>query len=82
MINFRILNTDNYPPEDYVKYIAIITEEQAMELTGQVYTDTCLFNPVVFEGNWVIGLGEIAYCDNPKFMWVKDLPLIPYVPAE
>jgi len=70
------------PPEDYNKYIAIVTEAQAMELAGQEYTEFCYFNPVIFEGNWVIGAGEIACCDNPQFMWVKDLTLIPNVPTE
>jgi hypothetical protein len=79
-MNFKTLNTADYPPEDYIKYIAIITEEQAMELAGQVYTDTSLFYPVILDGNWIIGLGEIAYCDNPKFMWVKDLEVFYYVP--
>ena len=75
-----MFNTTDYTPEDYNKYIAIITEAQATELAGQVYTDTSLFNPVILNGYWIIGLGEIAYCDNPQFMWVKDLELTYYVP--
>ena len=40
-----------------------------------------MFNPIILNDVWVIFLGEIELCDNPEFMWVKDLPielLIPY----
>jgi len=30
--------------------------------------------------NWIISTQEIDQCVNPEFMWVKDLPLIEWVP--
>ena len=69
-------------PEEYNQYIAVLTEQQAMELTGQEYTDYSYFNPIILNGEWAISMEEIVNCTNEQFMWVKDLPLIPYVPAE
>lgn len=66
--------------EYYSQYIAIITEAQAMELTEQELAPYWLFNPVVLNGEWTISMEEVVGCTNPQFMWVKDLPLIPYVP--
>lgn len=67
--------------EEYSQYIAVLTEQQAIELTGQEYTDYSYFNPIVLNGEWAITMEEIVNCTNEQFMWVKDLPLIPYVPA-
>ena len=30
--------------------------------------------------NWIISIEEINQCENPEFMWVKDLPLIEFKP--
>jgi hypothetical protein len=68
--------------EEYSQYIAVLTEAQAMELTGQELAPYWFFNPVILNGEWAISLEEIAGCTNGQFMWVKDLPLIPYIPAE
>jgi len=32
--------------------------------------------------NWIISVEEMANNINPNYMWVKDLPLILYVPKE
>ena len=48
-------------------------------LIGQLYTEDSYFDPIQdIDNNWVISLEEIEFCTNPKFMWVKDLELIPY----
>ena len=39
------------------------------------------FNPIQdADDKWVISVEEIDQCVNPDFMWVKELPLIPYNP--
>jgi len=70
----------NIPQEEYSQYIAILTEQQALDLTDQEYTNYCYFNPIILDNNWIITMEEIVNCTNEQFMWVKDLPLIPYVP--
>jgi len=64
--------------------VAIITEEQAIELFGQTF-DECgsLFYPVQdFYNRWVISEIEVTYNTNTNFPWVNSLPLIPWVPKE
>jgi hypothetical protein len=68
--------------EYYNQYIAVLTEAQAMELTNQELAPYWLFNPVILNDNWTISMEEVVGCTNGQFMWVKDLPLIPYFPAE
>lgn len=63
-------------------FVAIITEEQATELAGQELAPYWLFYPAILDNNWTISKEEIDGCVNEQYMWVKDLPLIPYVPAE
>lgn len=58
-----------------------LTEQEAELLNGKEYTDGCFFNPVpdinvddyIFEG-------EVNGCTNEKYMWVKDLEQVEYVP--
>lgn len=62
-----------------------LTISQKDEITGQQYAPDSYFNPITsLEGAntvWVISTQEMESCTNPKYMWVKDLPLIPYEPA-
>ena len=68
-------------PEQYSLYVGLLTEIQKNELVGQWYADDSYFNPIQdADDNWVISVEEINQCVNPDFMWVKDLPLIPYNP--
>jgi hypothetical protein len=68
-------------PENYSQYVGLLTEIQKEELVGQWYMDDSYFNPIQDnDNNWVISVEEISQCVNPDFMWVVDLPLIPYVP--
>jgi hypothetical protein len=61
--------------------VGLLTEQQKNELVGQQYTTDIHFNPIQdFQDNWVISIEEITLCDNPQFLWVKDLPLIEYQP--
>lgn len=68
-------------PENYSQYVGLLTETQKEELVGQWYMPDSYFNPIEDnDDNWVISVEEINQCENPLFMWVKDLPLIPYIP--
>jgi hypothetical protein len=62
--------------------VALLTETQKNELVGQLYAPDSYFNPIQdADGNWIISTQEQEFCTNPDFLWVKDLPLIPYNPA-
>jgi len=58
-----------------------LTEIQAYTIRGQQYTDSSYFSPVKDgDGYWFISAEEVEKCDNADFLWVKDLPAVPYVP--
>jgi hypothetical protein len=62
--------------------VGLLTIEQKDELLGQEYAPDSFFNPIetAIENQWVISIEEMEYCTNELFLWVKDLPLIEYVP--
>jgi len=61
--------------------VALLTIEQKDSIVGQIYAPDSYFNPIQDNSdNWIISLEEVEQCVNPDFMWVKDLPLIEYVP--
>ena len=67
--------------EQYDLYVGLLTEQQKNDLILQWYAPDCYFNPIQdLNDNWVISVEEMANCVNDEFMWVKDLPLIPYNP--
>jgi len=68
-------------PENYSQYVGLLTETDKDLLIGQWYMDDSYFNPIQDnDDRWVISVEEISQCVNPDFMWVVDLPLIPFVP--
>lgn len=61
--------------------VGLLTETQKDELVGQLYDLDSYFNPIQdINDNWIISIEEIEQCVNPNFIWVKDLPLIEYIP--
>ena len=63
--------------------VGLLTIEQKDLLVGQEYAPDSFFNPLQDNAdNWVISVEEMANCVNDEFMWVKELPLILYVPKE
>lgn len=61
--------------------VGLLTEVQKDELVGQMYDEDSYFNPIQdLNDNWIISVEEIDQCVNPNFMWVKELPFIPYEP--
>jgi len=61
--------------------VGLLTEQQKNELVGQQYTANSYFNPIQdTNDNWIISQEEINYCDNKDFLWIKNLPLIDFIP--
>ena len=61
--------------------VGLLTENQKDSLVGQLYDEDSYFNPIQDDfDNWIISIEEMDFCVNPEFQWVKDLPLIDYVP--
>ena len=61
--------------------VGLLTETQKDSLLGQLYDEDSYFNPIQdINDNWIISIEEMEFCVNPEFQWVKDLPLIDYVP--
>jgi hypothetical protein len=61
--------------------VAPLTTLQKDELLGQLYTTDSYFNPIQDCNDvWIISTEEQEFCDNPHFIWVKELSLIDYCP--
>jgi hypothetical protein len=61
--------------------VGLLTIEQKYSLVEQLYAPDSYFNPIQdAQDNWVISVEEMEQCVNPDYLWVKDLPLIEYVP--
>lgn len=61
--------------------VGLLTEDQRNQLVGQLYGEDSYFNPIQdANDDWVISTEEINFCTNIEFIWVKDLPLIEYLP--
>jgi hypothetical protein len=61
--------------------VGLLTIEQKDQLIGQLYAPDSYFNPIQdIEDNWVISQEEMNECINERCLWVKELPLIPYLP--
>lgn len=61
--------------------VGLLTEAQKDSLIGQLYDEDSFFNPILdLYDQYIISIEEMDFCVNPEFMWVKNLPLIEYVP--
>ena len=68
--------------EEKLTYVGLLTETQKNELVGQLYAPYSYYNPIQdIDNNWIISVEEIE-CANEEFMWLKDVPLIPYTQKE
>ena len=68
--------------EEKLLYVGLLTELQKDQLVGQLYAPYSYYNPIQdFYDNWIISVGEIE-CANEEFIWLKDVPLIPYTQKE
>jgi hypothetical protein len=63
--------------------VGLLTIEQKNEIQGKEYAPDSFFNAIQnISDNWIISQEEMNQCVNPLYIWVKDLPLIPYIPKE
>ena len=77
------MNLTDITRAEWTTYVGLLTVEQKDELVGQEYAPDSFFNPIQDDTDqWVISIEEMEYCTNELFLWVKDLPLIIYVPKE
>ena len=61
--------------------VGLLTEEQKNQLDGKLFDIDSYFSPIQDNNsNWIISIEEIDQATNEEFLWVKELPLIPYVP--
>jgi hypothetical protein len=68
--------------EEKLTYVGLLTELQKDQLVGQLYAPYSYYNPIQdFNDNWIISVGEIESAKE-EFMWLKDVPLILYIPKE
>jgi hypothetical protein len=64
-------------------YVYLLTDLQKDDLVGQFYDDDSIFNPIQdINDDWVISVEEVDQCVNPEFLWVKNLPLIEFIPKD
>ena len=64
-------------------YVHLLSVSEKDEITGQSYAPDSYFNPIQdANDNWVISVEEVDQCVNPEFIWVKNTPLIEYIPKE
>jgi hypothetical protein len=67
--------------EDINTLVGLLSVEQKNSLVGHHYMPDCYFNPIQdINDNWIISTQEMIQCENPDFLWVKDLELITYEP--
>lgn len=63
--------------------VGLLTIEQKEEIQGKQYAPDSYFNSIQDQDdNWIISIEEMEQCENPEYMWVKDLPLIEYKPKQ
>jgi hypothetical protein len=68
--------------EEKLLYVGLLTELQKDQLIGQLYAPYSYYNPIQdFYDNWIISVGEIESAKE-EFIWLKDVPLIPYTQKE
>ena len=62
--------------------VGLLTIEQKQSIEGQQFAPDCYFNPIQdLNNNWVISAEEMnGRVTNPDFFWVRELPLIDYLP--
>ncbi len=63
--------------------VGLLTIDQYDQIVGQMFDEDSFFNPIQdANDDWIISEEEINFCTNPEFFWVKQLPLIEYLPKQ
>ena len=67
--------------EQRLTYVGLLTIEQKDSIVGQIYATDSYFNPIQdINNDWIISIEEMEQCVNELYIWVKELPMIEYVP--
>ena len=60
--------------------VAELTEAEAVELATVEFIPDNFFNPIQdINATWIISIQEVEQC---SIQWVKELPLIEFVPVD
>ena len=63
--------------------VGLLTIDQYNQVVGQMFDVDSFFNPIQdANDDWIISEEEINFCTNREFLWVKNLPLIEYLPKQ
>lgn len=63
--------------------VGLLTENQKDQLENVLYMPDVYYNPVLdLNNNWVISIEEINNTTDSNYLWVKELPLIPFEPIQ
>ena len=63
--------------------VGLLTIDQYNQVVGQMFDEDSFFNPIQdANDDWIISVEEINFCTNQEFLWVKNLPLIEYLPKQ
>ena len=63
--------------------VGLLTINQYDQVLGQMFDEDSFFNPIQdANDDWIISEEEINFCTNPEFFWIKNLPLIEYLPKQ
>lgn len=63
--------------------VGLLTEEQIDVIKGKEFAPDSYFNPIQdYYDNWIISQEEMCSCVVEEYNFVKDLPLIDYVPKK
>ena len=63
--------------------VGLLTLDQYDQIVGQMFDEDSFFNPIQdANDDWIISVEEINFCTNQEFLWVKNLPLIEYLPKQ
>ena len=63
--------------------VGLLTLDQYNQVVGQMFDEDSFFNPIQdANDDWIISEEEINFCTNPEFFWIKNLPLIEYLPKQ
>lgn len=61
--------------------VGLLTIQQKNQLVGTELQHDWFFNPVQdMDKNWIISTTEMYNNTNPDVVWVKNLPLIDWIP--
>jgi hypothetical protein len=63
--------------------VGLLTVEQKNDLVGVEYMSDTYYNPVQDnDDNWIISTEEIDNTTDVAYLWVKEIPLIPFNPKQ